>query len=90
MIISTVLLVTVVATLLLTRGTIHNEPHDKDKTDVHYPTTQHPLQPTRIWGEIKAPYPTGAWWLNIMFGDIGQDATGATSECASCVCCGRV
>jgi len=25
----------------------------------------HPLQPTRAWGNIKKPYPTGAWWLNL-------------------------
>ena len=26
--------------------------------------TSHPLVPKEAWGELSAPYPTGAWWTN--------------------------
>lgn len=24
----------------------------------------HPLQPSKLWGSLNAPFPTGAWWTN--------------------------
>ena len=26
----------------------------------------HPLQPTPLWGAVRKPYPTGAWWTNLV------------------------
>ncbi|KAM3577913.1 hypothetical protein VYU27_000018 [Nannochloropsis oceanica] len=26
----------------------------------------HPLQPTALWGAVRRPYPTGAWWTNLV------------------------
>ncbi|KAJ1959845.1 hypothetical protein IWQ62_004451 [Dispira parvispora] len=28
----------------------------------------HTLAPTSLWGSIKRPYPTNAWWLNLVLG----------------------
>lgn len=42
------------------------------ETDAMFPfttTTKHPLRPTPLWGAVAGPYPTGAWWLNLVIGD---------------------
>lgn len=38
--------------------------------------TQHPMPPDAdLWGSVQAPYPTGAWWLNLALpGDSPQPA----------------
>lgn len=45
------------------------------QTDSNFPfatTSKHPLRPTPLWGNVEKPYPTGAWWLNLVIGD-GDD-----------------
>lgn len=42
------------------------------QTDANFPfatTVKHPLRPSPLWGDIKKPYPTGAWWLNLAMGE---------------------
>ncbi|CAN0012025.1 unnamed protein product, partial [Choristocarpus tenellus] len=40
------------------------------ETDVEYPftTAEHPVRPGPLWGQVSRPYPTGAWWLNLVIG----------------------
>lgn len=48
------------------------------ETDTDFPfvtTTKHPLQPGSLWGTVKRPYPTGAWWSNLAIGDGDFPAT---------------
>jgi hypothetical protein len=46
-------------------------------TETHHPLfTPHqpnpppptPCQPTALWGAVRRPYPTGAWWTNLVLG----------------------
>ena len=30
---------------------------------------KHQLQPSPLWGAVKRPYPTGAWWTNMVIDD---------------------
>ena len=30
-----------------------------------FPTMQHPLKPTKLWGKLQAPFPTGAWYTYV-------------------------
>ncbi|CAM9532890.1 unnamed protein product, partial [Ascophyllum nodosum] len=42
------------------------------ESDANFPfatTTKHPLRPGPLWGTVKRPFPTGAWWLNLVIGD---------------------
>ncbi|CAM9622253.1 unnamed protein product, partial [Discosporangium mesarthrocarpum] len=41
------------------------------ETDTTYPftTAEHRLRPGPVWGHVKKPYPTGAWWLNLVVED---------------------
>lgn len=42
------------------------------ETDARFPfttTTKHPLRPGKLWGAVELPYPTGAWWLNLVIGE---------------------
>eukprot|EP00667_Euglena_gracilis_P004593 EG_transcript_4617 len=34
-----------------------------------FPQAAHPLQPSALWGSLEPPYPTGAWWSNLVLGD---------------------
>ena len=33
---------------------------------VPFAHVSHPLQPTALWGAVRKPYPTGAWWTNLV------------------------
>lgn len=42
------------------------------ETDAGFPfatTTKHPFRPGKLWGAVEPPYPTGAWWLNLVIGE---------------------
>ena len=54
----------VVAALLFGLLALH---HAKTDT-VPFAHVTHPLQPTALWGAVRRPYPTGAWWTNLVLG----------------------
>jgi hypothetical protein len=35
-------------------------------TGVPFVTAAHPLRPTALWGKLPPPYPTGAWFTNMV------------------------
>ena len=35
---------------------------------VPFEAKTHPDKPTSIWGAVRRPYPTGAWWTNLVVG----------------------
>lgn len=37
--------------------------------DFPFMTAQHPFTPGSLWGSIRRPYPTGAWWTNLALGE---------------------
>ncbi len=37
--------------------------------DFPFPITNHPLRPSSLWGDIKKPYPSGAWFTNLALGN---------------------
>ncbi|KAJ1422648.1 endo-1,3(4)-beta-glucanase, partial [Ochromonadaceae sp. CCMP2298] len=45
------------------------------KTPSPYPNIVHPDPPTSLWGNVQRPYPTGAWWTNLVVGE-GKDLIG--------------
>ncbi len=40
---------------------------------VALPGVQHGLAPTPLWGDVPGPYPTNAWWLNLVL-EQGENA----------------
>ncbi|CAM9455266.1 unnamed protein product, partial [Chrysoparadoxa australica] len=40
--------------------------------DIPFVTAAHPQRPSSTWGKLTKPYPTGAWFLNLVIGD-GSD-----------------
>ncbi|KAG5183805.1 glycosyl hydrolase family 81-domain-containing protein [Tribonema minus] len=38
------------------------------RAGVPFVTAAHPLRPTALWGAVKPPYPTGAWFTNLVIG----------------------
>jgi len=45
-----------------------------DPGSVPFEAVDHPQKPSTLWGSITRPYPTGAWWLNLVVGDGDQQA----------------
>ncbi|KAJ8598525.1 hypothetical protein CTAYLR_001319 [Chrysophaeum taylorii] len=43
---------------------------------VPFEAAEHPLRPTSIWGNVRRPYPTGAWWTNLVVGGPSSDGDG--------------
>ncbi len=33
-----------------------------------FPVADHPLRPSSLWGNIKRPFPSGAWFTNLALG----------------------
>ncbi len=33
-----------------------------------FPVASHPLRPSKLWGYIKKPFPSGAWFTNLAIG----------------------
>jgi len=43
---------------------------------VPFKAVEHPLKPTEIWGNVRRPYPTGAWWTNLVVGGPSSQGDG--------------
>lgn len=43
---------------------------------VPFEAREHPLEPTKIWGKVRRPYPTGAWWTNLVVGGPSSQGIG--------------
>lgn len=68
-----VLSVVALSAVVALTGVVRSAPGSVSlETDASLPfttTSEHPLRPGSLWGELKPPYPTGAWWLNLAIGD---------------------
>ena len=43
---------------------------------IPFTVIDHPMQPSSYWGSVKMPYPTGAFWTNLVINDgVGQTTT---------------
>jgi endo-1,3(4)-beta-glucanase len=49
-----------------------------------FATVSHPMPPSPLWGVVSRPYPTGAWWTNLVVGE-GDGAVGALPYGVQCV-----
>lgn len=38
-------------------------------SQIPFVTAAHKLRPTNLWGSLSGPYPTGAWFTNLVIGD---------------------
>ena len=43
---------------------------------VPFEARTHPDTPTRLWGNVKRPFPTGAWWTNLVVGGPSSSGDG--------------
>ena len=43
---------------------------------VPFEARTHPDTPTRLWGSVKRPFPTGAWWTNLVVGGPSSSGDG--------------
>lgn len=68
-----VLVAVVLSGLVALSGVVRSTPGSVGlETDARFPfttTTKHPLRPGKLWGAVELPYPTGAWWLNLVIGE---------------------
>lgn len=46
---------------------------------VPFEARKHPVKPTPIWGNVRRPYPTGAWWTNLVVGGPSSSGDGLGS-----------
>lgn len=46
---------------------------------VPFEAREHPDRPTSIWGKLRRPYPTGAWWTNLVVGGPSSKGDGLGS-----------
>lgn len=64
---------------LLTPGHLIEEPMLRLSTplgDIPFAPMPHPMSPSVYWGSVSLPYPTGAFWTNLVIDD-GDGAVGA-------------
>ena len=43
---------------------------------VPFEARTHPDTPTKLWGNVKRPFPTGAWWTNLVVGGPSSSGDG--------------
>ena len=43
---------------------------------VPFEARTHPDTPTKLWGSVKRPFPTGAWWTNLVVGGPSSSGDG--------------
>ena len=43
---------------------------------VPFEARKHPDTPTKLWGNVKRPFPTGAWWTNLVVGGPSSSGDG--------------
>lgn len=66
------LCVMVAIAVSMSPSAVHAAKHllpDSDAVQTLLEPRDHPEKPAKWWGALAAPYPTGAWWLNLVVGD---------------------